>query len=448
MNKLFGTDGIRGKANTYPMTCDLVLQAGKAIGVFVKEQGYKTIIIGKDTRISSDMLESAISAGIASTGVDVLLAGVIPTAGVAFLCTMSKNIGAGIVISASHNPYEDNGIKLFDNNGKKLSDEKENLVEKYIVQKQDIKQNHIGKIEILKDSLKIYSKFLLGLFPNFKPKKKIKIIIDCSNGAASKIVQQIFIDELFDAQFINNSPDGKNINKECGSQHTQELEKNVLIQKADLGFAFDGDADRVIAIDEKGEKITGDRVLAICAKFAKQKNKLKNNVVVSTVMSNIGLVKVLEELDIVNITAQVGDRRVLEKMYEHGAVIGGEDSGHMIFLDNHTTGDGILTSLKLLEVIMFTGKPLSKLAKIMKVYPQILMNVKTSSNKSDFMKIQEIADTIKLVEQKLNGKGRVLVRYSGTQPLLRVMIEGENQVLIEKYCNQICDSIRNNIDKA
>ncbi|MBU0462083.1 MAG: phosphoglucosamine mutase, partial [Proteobacteria bacterium] len=384
----------------------------------------------------------ALAAGVASTGVDVLLAGVIPTPGVAYLCSIVKNVGAGIVISASHNPYQDNGIKIFKAGGEKLSDKQEDKIENYILDSNNVPQGKIGKIAVISDSLEKYADFLLSKFPLRKPNKKLKLIIDCSNGAASKISHMVFNDTLFHAQFLFDSPDGKNINRACGSQHTKELKKQVVIEKADIGLAFDGDADRLIAVDEKGNEITGDRILAICAKFANQKGILNQNIVVSTIMSNIGLTKVFDSLGIKHIKSDVGDRKVLDQMKKSGAVMGGEDSGHIIFLDVHTTGDGMLSALKLLEVMIETNESLSSLASIMKVYPQVLKNVEVPASSPDLMRNKLVVDTIKNIENNLNDKGRVLIRYSGTQPLLRVMVEGPDQDLIEKYCLSICNSIK------
>ncbi len=445
MGQLFGTDGIRGKANFYPITCDVALHTGTAIGLYVKNNGFTSVVIGKDTRISGDMLESALAAGIASTGIHVKLAGIIPTPGVAYLCSNMEGVGAGIVISASHNPFYDNGIKIFKQGGVKLTDQEESKIETFILNPENVSQDNIGKITVIKDSLERYAGFLLTKFPNRKLVKKIKLIADCSHGAASKIGQMVFNRDLFDARFIFNSPDGKNINDNCGSQHTQSLQDKVIEDGADIGLAFDGDADRLIVVDEKGREITGDGILAICAKFAKENNRLKNNIVVSTIMSNVGLTKVLSELDIDHIKAGVGDRKVLEAMKKSGAVIGGEDSGHMIFLDDHSTGDGMLSALRLLEVMLVTGSTLSELASIMTVYPQVLMNVEVDASRPDFTKIQPISDTIVKVESELGDEGRVLIRYSGTQPLLRVMVEGPNQDKTENYCKLICDVIKENI---
>ena len=445
MGKLFGTDGIRGVANQYPITCELALKIGQAVGLFSKQSGFNAIIIGKDTRISGDMLESALAAGVASTGIDVKLAGVIPTPGVAYLCSADKNIGAGIVVSASHNPYQDNGIKIFKNGGEKLSNKEENQIEEYILNSKHVPQSSIGTIRRVYDSTKQYSKFLLDSFSYNQLDKKLKIIIDCSNGAASKAAHMVFNDKLFDVQFIHDSPDGKNINLNCGSQYIQDLQSLVLKNQADIGLAFDGDADRLIVVDELGNKTTGDCILAVCAKYVKETEKLHRNIVVSTIMSNIGLTKALDTMAIEHIKSDVGDQKVLEAMKKSGAVIGGEDSGHMIFLDSHTTGDGMLSALKLIEILIETDQPLSELSSIMTVFPQVLMNVEVNKSRPDFTKIEPIADTIKLIEQKLGNKGRVLIRYSGTQPLLRVMVEGPDQSVVEKYCSEICKSIKINL---
>lgn len=451
MGKLFGTDGIRGVANQFPITCEVALKTGQAVGIFTRENGYNSVVIGKDTRLSGDMLEAALCAGVASTGIDVLQAGVIPTPGVAFLCSHLETVGAGIVISASHNPYEDNGIKIFKRGGEKLSDTQEENIESFILNT-DYKlvlNSLVGTITPLDNSLKKYANFLLNKNAvkaiKRNSKKKLKLVIDCSNGAASKIAPLVFNETLFETQFIHHLPNGKNINDHCGSQHTQDLAAKVVEDKADIGLAFDGDADRLIVIDEKGNQITGDRILAICAKHAKQKNRLENPVVVSTIMSNIGLTQTLDSLGIKHVKADVGDRKVLEQMKASNASIGGEDSGHMIFLNEHSTGDGMLSALMLLEVMSETQEPISSLSSVMAVFPQVLMNVKVDASRPDFMANQTIADTIKNIEKKLGSKGRVLIRYSGTQPLLRVMVEGPEQKMVENYCEELCLSIKENL---
>ena len=450
MGQLFGTDGIRGVANTYPITCEVALKFGRAAGFICKKNNFKDIIIGKDTRLSGDMLEAALSAGITSTGINVLSAGVIPTPGVAFLCANTSSAGAGIVISASHNPFEDNGIKMFNHDGMKLSDEQEEGIEQFILSKETMDLDSgagIGTIRQIEDAGLQYARFLLDRFVTTpsdqqEPSRKLKLVVDCSNGAASIISGQVFNNDLFDTTFIHNQPDGQNINDQCGSQHTQNLKKAVLSQKADIGLAFDGDADRLIAVDEAGTQITGDCIIAICAIFAHQKHQLKNSTVVTTIMSNIGLTQAFRHHGIQHLKSDVGDRRVLEEMVSSGAVIGGEDSGHMIFLDDHSTGDGMLSALKLIQVILEENKPLSELSKIMTVYPQVLMNIEVPKTRPDLFKIDSIVNTINRVEGLLKDSGRVLVRYSGTQPLVRVMVEGPEQKLIEQYCQTICDAIK------
>ena len=445
MTRLFGTDGIRGRANTPPMTCETALKTGRAAALLALELGQKQVVIGKDTRISGDMLEAALAAGAASAGVDVGLAGVIPTPGVAFLTSWLKGVGAGIVISASHNPFYDNGIKIFQKGGTKLTDAQEDAVEAHIRDTHIVPRDNVGKIAMIPDSSEMYTRFLLDRFPFRKLSAPIKLVVDASNGAACDICHQVFHNRLFDALFIHDRPDGFNINKDCGSQHTRDLKEQVLARNADLGIAFDGDADRMIAVDEKGAEITGDRILAVCAAHAKAKNLLKNNVVVSTIMSNIGLTKALDALGIEHVITGVGDRKVLEEMQRSGAVMGGEDSGHMLFLEDHTTGDGMLSALRLMAVMAETGRSLSDLAGVMQVYPQVLKNVTVNASRPDFTQIGPIADAIAQVEAQLAEKGRVLVRYSGTQPLLRVMVEGPDKAVTAQCCEKICQAIRENI---
>jgi phosphoglucosamine mutase len=308
MGQLFGTDGIRGVANTYPITCEMATKTGQAVARFVQAQGYSTIVIGKDTRISGDMLEAAVAAGVASTGMTAMMAGIIPTPGVAFLCKDEKTAGAGIVLSASHNPYQDNGIKIFKQDGLKLSDQEERRIEQAIFAPEMMVSSHIGKIEVLDNALDRYARFLRSKVAelNQDHTKKIKLVVDCSNGAASAVSKKVFDLPCFDAQFIHDHPDGKNINAQCGSQHTQDLCRQVIKNKAEIGIAFDGDADRLIAVDETGTPLTGDCILAICAWFAKNLNKLDNNIVVSTIMSNVGLTQSLEQMGITHDDNRVG----------------------------------------------------------------------------------------------------------------------------------------------
>jgi len=448
MSSLFGTDGIRGLANEHPMTSEMAIKVGRAVAYFFnrKEKGRPKIIIGKDTRISGYMLEYALVSGICSMGADAYLAGVLPTPGIAYI-TASTDADAGIVISASHNPFYDNGIKIFKRDGFKLSDKKEAEIEKILLSDEISsicrKVRMTGGVSIIDDAEQNYMDFLLSEVPeNFC--QGLKIVIDCSNGATYKVAPELFARLGAEVELLFNNPDGKNINENCGSENTSELRKIVLEKRADIGLAFDGDGDRLIAVDEEGNIITGDQILVICAKSMKKKDQLKSNTVVSTVMSNMGLGIALEDMGIKHIKAKVGDRYVLESMIHSGAVLGGEDSGHMIFLDHQTTGDGILTALKLIEALKNDSKPLSELVKIMNVFPQVLINVEVK-NKPDISSVPHITEAIKTVEKNLAGKGRVLVRYSGTQPLCRVMIEGPTRKITEKYCQEIADKVKEQI---
>ena len=445
MKKLFGTDGIRGRANTYPMTVDVAMNTGKALARYVLDNGDRGLVIGRDTRLSGKMIESALAAGAAAAGARVWLAGVIPTPGVAFLSGMVSGAGAGVMISASHNPYEDNGIKIFKKGGVKLGDDEEERLAAAIFKDENVSQQAVGKISSISDSCDRYAQFLTARFPYRKLDKKKKLVIDCANGASAPCADKVFHKDLFDAVFIHNAPNGVNINDNCGSQHTGDLKAAVLAHKADAGLAFDGDADRLIAVDDAGNEITGDRILAICASHMKTCGSLENNIVVSTIMSNIGLANALKSQGIDHNITDVGDRRVLEEMKQSGAVIGGEDSGHMIFLKDHTTGDGMLTALKLIEVMVASDKPLSELAQIMTVYPQVLMNVAVDASRPDFTKVDSIANAIKEMEGRLGREGRVLVRYSGTQPLLRVMVEGPTPDLTRNCCEKICAAIQQSL---
>jgi len=444
--KLFGTDGIRGVANKYPINSEVALKIGRALGLLVKKNGFKSIVIGKDTRESGDMLETALLSGIVSTGINGKILGIIPTPGVAYLTKKQEDTGAGIVISASHNPYQDNGIKVFNKNGEKLNETDQSFIENFIHDKQEfVGEQDIGEIVIIKDSIELYANFLKSTLDFNLIKKKIKIIIDCSNGAAFKTAPMVFLYKNLETKFIFNEPDGKNINKNCGSQYTEQLAQKVIQENCDVGFGFDGDADRLIAVDEEGQEIKGDKILAIYANYLKEQGALSNNTVVSTIMSNVGFIKFLKDSQINHIITDVGDANVIREMNNNKAVLGGEDSGHLIFSKYHTTGDGILSALRLIEVMAAKQKSLSELAQIMKVYPQVLMNVEVDASKPDFMKIKEVKDIVLRVEDELKSKGRVLIRYSGTQPLLRVMIEGPDHNAIENYCKDICKAIKKNI---
>jgi phosphoglucosamine mutase len=448
MGKLFGTDGIRGKAGEYPMTEEMAVRVGRAVAMTFKNPGKpSTIIVGRDTRLSGPMLESALVSGICSVGADAGIAGVIPTPGVAFLASSLK-ADAGIVISASHNPYYDNGIKIFNGSGYKLTDQKEAEIEELVLNTPSANRNQpapeAGRVSIKSEMLKNYISFLNNMLPSNLSFKKLKIVLDCANGATCRIAPELFSELGAQVEALATEPDGKNINDGCGSEHPEGLIERVLKTKADLGLAFDGDGDRLIAVDEKGGVLSGDQILAICAQDLKQKGRLKNDLVVSTVMSNMGLGVALQNMGIRHETARVGDRYVMEKMVASGAILGGEDSGHMIFADDHTSGDGILTALKVIEAMQSENENLSELKKVMTVYPQVLINVDVHT-KPDINTVPAIAGAIKSVESELGDRGRVLVRYSGTQPLCRVMVEGPSATETQRYCQQISDIIKEKI---
>jgi len=446
--KLFGTDGIRGVANKYPITPEVMIKLGQAIITSLPNSAEKKrILIGKDTRVSGDMIESAIAAGICSMNGDVFLAGVLPTPGISCL-TVSGGYDAGIVISASHNPYYDNGIKIFNKQGFKLTDRIEKEIEDKVLDDSfshnKLLSKKIGIIKNFDFPKQAYIDFLVKTLPQNYSFKGLKIILDCSNGATSEVAPKLFKELGADIITIFSSPNGTNISEQCGSQHTETLRETVLKNNADIGFAFDGDGDRLIAVDDHGNEITGDQILAVCAKFMKEKGELSNNVVVSTVMSNVGLRQVFKKLNINHIMADVGDRYVLEQMQKNNSIIGGEDSGHMIFLDQHTSGDGILAAIRLIQVIKETSQSLSQLVQIIKIYPQVLLNVPVKE-KVDIRNIPEINKVIDNVENQLQDQGRVLVRYSGTQPLCRVMVEGPHKDETLQYCQDIVNVIQEKI---
>jgi phosphoglucosamine mutase len=445
MGKLFGTDGVRGEANRYPMNAEIAFAIGQAIVYILKKTHDRPrIVIGKDTRLSGYMLESSLEAGITSMGGNPYLLGVLPTPGIAFIA-QSMRADAGIVISASHNPYQDNGIKIFSGSGFKLSDEQEEAIEDLMLGNKlqglvpPVKD--MGRAFRLEDVHGRYIVFLKNTFPRDLSIEGLKIVIDTANGATYKVAPDAFWELGADIEVIHNNPNGININDQCGSQHTQDLRKKVVSSGAALGLAFDGDGDRLIAVDEKGQEISGDQILIICAKMLTEQGKLKNNLLVSTVMSNLGLRVACKKYGFKYHAAKVGDRYVLEDMMRLGSVIGGEDSGHLIFLDHHTTGDGILTALQLLAAMVRTGKPLSELAKMMDIYPQKLINVEVKS-KPDISTIPRIKEVVGKIEKELGEEGRVLVRYSGTQNMCRVMVEGPSVGVTEKYCREIADVIK------
>jgi len=439
--RLFGTDGVRGVANKdlSPLLAFKLGQAGAQVLSKLHER--PTIVVGKDTRISGDMLESALIAGICSVGADALKVGVVPTPAVAHL-TRRFGADAGVVISASHNPVEYNGIKFFNKDGYKLPDAMEDEIEALL---DDCEQNiknpigpDVGKISI-EDGIRPYVDFIKSIVN--KDFQGLTVAMDCANGASYRVAPIIFEELGAKVHVINHHPDGKNINVDCGSTHPEALCRLVKEVGADVGLSFDGDADRLIAVDEKGEIVDGDHIMAICGSYMKRKGLLKNNTVVSTVMSNMGLETALKKAGIGMVRAKVGDRYVLEEMINNGYNFGGEQSGHIIFLDHNTTGDGILTGVNLIKVMSDEKKPLSELGQIMKVYPQVLVNVQVH-DKSKYAGNERIQDAIVENQTLLGETGRILVRPSGTEPLIRVMVEGEHQDLIDKVANTIADVIK------
>ena len=446
MPKLFGTDGIRGVANSYPMTPETALQVGRAVARLYRSGGKRPrILIGQDTRLSGDMLVHSLASGICSAGADAELAGVLPTPAVAF-AARAGGASAGIVVSASHNPYQDNGIKIFGSDGFKLPDEKEAEIEDLVLSGKaaDLSSanRETGRVRSNPEVRRLYADFLEHCMPDSGSREDgFKIVLDCAHGATYQIAPRIFSDLGFSLEALNVQPDGTNINRQCGSQHPEGLARRVVAGKADLGLAFDGDGDRLIAVDDQGDVITGDRMLAICAQHLQSQGRLNNSIVVSTVMSNVGLSRALKSLGIRHLTTQVGDRYVMEAMRSSGAVLGGEDSGHMIFAEHHTTGDGILTALMLVDTIQAQSKPLSQLKTIMTPFPQVLMNVPVKS-KPGLDRVPQIQEVIRRVEEELGDRGRVLVRYSGTEPLCRVMVEGPDQETITAYGCKISEAIK------
>jgi phosphoglucosamine mutase len=444
MAKLFGTDGIRGPANRYPMTAEMALRIGRAAAQFFlrRERPARRIVLGRDTRESGDMLESALVAGICSAGMDALLAGVIPTPAVAFL-TADVQADGGIVVSASHNPYQDNGIKIFSTEGTKLPDEAEEAIEERIQASPgdpDALPASPGLARPLADAGERYSAFLRATVPGLTL-AGLRIVLDCSHGATYRMAPAVLTALGAEVSVLFARPDGRNINDGCGSQHPGRLADEVVKEGADAGFAFDGDGDRVIAVDETGRVLTGDALLAISARRLRDEGRLKNNLVVRTVMSNIGLTAAFRDMGIDSVMTDVGDRYVFAAMKERGAVLGGEDSGHLIFLDHHTSGDGILTALQVLQAMVKAGRPLSELGRLMTVYPQVLLNVETRS-RPDLETVPEIRAAIREAEAALNGRGRVLVRYSGTQNLCRVMVEGPTREETEAHAGRIVRVVR------
>lgn len=446
MSRMFGTDGVRGVAGA-ELTIELATKLGQA-GAYVltKEQEHQpTLIVGCDTRISGGMLANALMAGICSVGANAIYVGVMPTPAIAYL-TRKHKVDAGVVISASHNPMEFNGIKFFNGDGYKLSDALEDEIEELI--RNNMKDvvlpigSGVGRIDYRFDLRDEYVEFMKKCVP--VDLKGMKIAIDCAEGASYYTSVKTLKDLGADLVAIHTKPDGTNINANCGSTHMEELQARVVYEKADVGLAFDGDADRMLAVDEKGNLVDGDQLMAICGCHMKKKGILKKNTIVVTVMTNLGFSLMGEREGIHVEKTKVGDRYVLENMLENGYNIGGEQSGHIIFLDDNTTGDGLLSGLHLLQVMKETGRKLSELAEVMEILPQALVNAKVPNHKKEkFMEYTEIAEAIKALEEKFNGEGRVLIRPSGTEPLVRVMIEGKNQSEIEEEAQKLAELITN-----
>lgn len=448
MGRMFGTDGVRGVAGT-ELTIELAMKLGQA-GAYVltREKAHQpTIIVGCDTRISGGMLANALMAGICSVGANAVYAGVVPTPAIAYL-TRKHMVDAGVVISASHNPMEFNGIKFFNGEGYKLSDHLEDEIEALINNgMKDIKMpisSEIGTIRYRMDVREEYVRFMKRTVP--VDLSGLKVVIDCAEGASHFTAVETLKGLGANLVALHTDPDGTNINANCGSTHMDELRARVVFEKAHVGLAFDGDADRMLAVDELGNEVDGDQVMAIVGNYMKEQGTLKKNTIVATVMSNLGFFLMGEKKGIHIEQTKVGDRYVLENMLKNGFNIGGEQSGHIIFLDESTTGDGLLSGLHLLEVMVNTGKKLSELSQVMEVLPQALVNAKVPTHKKDkYMEYPEIAEAIMGLEKKFAGEGRVLIRPSGTEPLVRVMIEGKDQEMIEREAKQLAELITRNM---
>jgi phosphoglucosamine mutase len=451
MGKLFGTDGIRGVANVFPMTTDLAMKVGFSTAyIFKREHRRPKIIIGKDTRLSGYMIENAITSGICAMGVDVLLVGPLPTPGIAYI-TSSMRADAGIVISASHNPYEYNGIKIFASDGFKLPDETENYIEELILNGEIERlpkppASEIGRARRIDDAQGRYIVYLKSTFPRDLTLEGVKIVIDCAHGAAYRVAPTVLEELGAEVILTGDRPNGKNINLECGALYPEHMAAVVRENGATAGFAFDGDADRIILADEQGEILDGDQMMVICAKHYIERNLLKDKTVVATIMSNLGFEVALRGLGGSLIRTPVGDRYVVEQMRQNGYNLGGEQSGHMIFLDHATTGDGILSALQVLAVMLREGQPLSELKKIMERYPQKLVNVPVCVSKS----IDQVPEIVKLqrtMEERLGEEGRMVIRPSGTEPVIRVMVEGANRQVIEDVAYSMASCIEKHMNR-
>ncbi|MBI5634123.1 MAG: phosphoglucosamine mutase [Nitrospirae bacterium] len=444
--KLFGTDGMRGKVNRYPITPEIALRVGMAAAIVLKKQhhGRNMVLIGKDTRLSGYMIESALTSGICSMGMNVTLVGPLPTPGIAFL-TRALRIDAGVVISASHNPFYDNGIKFFSHNGFKLPDDIEARIETMVIddglERYRAKGEHVGKAFRLDDATGRYIEYIKSTLRKGVSFEGMKVVVDCANGSAYKTTPWLLRELGAEVISIHDHPNGTNINDRCGSLHTEDLVKAVLKNKADIGIAHDGDADRVLLCDEKGRLVDGDQIMGMCAVAMEAQGCLRRNTVVATVMSNIGLEIFLKKNGIGLIRTKVGDRYVVEKMLTDDYNFGGEQSGHIIFLDHNTTGDGPITAVQVLDLMKARNLPLSKLASPIKLFPQVLINVEIEK-RQDIRSFPAIELAVRQAEETLAGKGRVLVRPSGTEPKIRVMLEGERLNAITRLGRNIAKVIK------
>ena len=437
--KLFGTDGVRGVANSYPMVPEVAMALGRAVAaVFKGKRGRTRILIGKDTRLSGYMFETALESGVCSMGADAMLVGPLPTPGIAYM-TVSMRADAGVVISASHNEFEDNGIKFFGGDGFKLPDEVELQMEALVFDQSRLtvaRGRDLGRAYRVDDATGRYCVFLKSLFPRECSLTGIRIAVDCANGAAYKVAPMVFAELGAEVMAIGVDPDGTNINENCGALHPEALSREVLEHRCDLGLALDGDGDRAILCDEHGNVVDGDMVLALCAERMQAEGTLKGRGVVGTIMSNLGLERALERLDLRLVRTDVGDRYVVEEMRRSGYNLGGEQSGHLLFLDSAPTGDGILSCLKVLEVMVKTGEPLSKLTSSFERFPQVQLSRKVRE-KPPIEALSNVMAAVRAAEARLGSRGRVNVRYSGTSPLVRVMVEGEDEGVIRSLAEDI-----------
>lgn len=444
--KYFGTDGIRGTANKFPMTAEIALKVGMAIGAkFINGNHRHRVVIGKDTRLSGYVVEPALTAGLAAVGMDVFLVGPVPTPAVSML-TRSIRADIGIMISASHNPYHDNGIKIFTRDGHKLSDKLEKEIEELIegdITPHLAESKNFGRVTRLDDASNRYIEFVKNSFPKDKTLTGIKIVVDCANGAAYKIAPKIFWELGADVIEIGTEPNGFNINEKCGSTHPENLCKKVIEEKADIGIALDGDADRLLIVDEKGQAVDGDRLIALIAEKLHNDGNLKRDTVVITQMSNLALENYLSYIGVSTIRAQVGDRYVLEEMRKNGCNFGGEQSGHIVLSDYSTTGDGLIAALQVLSVVCEAQKPISEVLNLFKTFPQILKNTKFNADKKNPLEEKSVQDFIKEKENELAQTGRILVRKSGTENLIRVMVEGQDEAQINRITDEIIAKINN-----